>query len=68
MLQCVDLAKTLKSDKQKLKGSKVKDPPAPTYHYHEDSLHDLALRNHLLKGYEEFKVSSWPRQLCVRVH
>ncbi|TBU44016.1 hypothetical protein BD309DRAFT_893366 [Dichomitus squalens] len=31
-------------------------PPAIVYDYHDGSLHDLALRTHFQRGYEEFKL------------
>ena len=54
MMQCVDLAKTQKPNKSK--PAKGTDLPPPVYYYHEASVHDIALRNYLLEGYESFKV------------
>lgn len=65
MLQCVDLAKTQKPNKSKaVKGTNL---PQPTYYYHEESVHDLALRNYLLKGYESFKVRKLVSDSCALV-
>lgn len=56
-MQCVDLAKTEKPIKSKaVKGI---DLPSPAYYYHDESVYDLALRNFLLKGYENFKVKNY---------
>ena len=36
------------------------------YDYHEGSVKELALRAHLLRGYEQFKASSsWPIEECI---
>ncbi|TFK51618.1 hypothetical protein OE88DRAFT_1698645 [Heliocybe sulcata] len=44
--------KAREQDQSKGKGKEAE----PTYDYHDSSLHDLALRGHLLRGYELFKV------------
>ncbi|CAL1715011.1 unnamed protein product [Somion occarium] len=64
MHACLELARTPRPviTKGKDKGkSKIKDPvpskPETVYDYHDGSLHDLALRKHLLRGYELFKLT-----------
>ena len=65
--QCVDLAKTPRplppANKGKSKdkgksGAKAidKGESSVVYDYHDASVHDLALRAQVLRGYEEFKV------------
>ncbi|KAF8513472.1 hypothetical protein JB92DRAFT_3116387 [Gautieria morchelliformis] len=53
---CVDLAKTRKPKAKKSKAVKDTDLPPQGYYHHEESVHDLALRHYLLKGYESFKL------------
>lgn len=67
--QAVELAKTprtlLPKPKDKGKGNgkgkgKEKEKAStllPSYDYHEGSFHDYALRAHLLRGYEQFKLT-----------
>lgn len=60
-MQCVEVARTPKSSGDKGKGKgKEKEKAKPSelsgYEYHEASVHDLALRADILRGYERFKV------------
>ena len=68
-LKCFEVAKTprpppvstkSKSSSQSKSKGKEREAlrPAPIYDYHDSSLHDIALRAHLQRGYEEFKVGS----------
>lgn len=45
-------------EREKLKTPEIgkKDPSKPTYDYHEGSIHDVALRQDILRGYERFKL------------
>jgi len=62
----VDLAKspraTSRTSNAKAKSKKGKEPERdipeqPVFDFHDGSLHDLALREHLLRGYEQFKIT-----------
>lgn len=55
-------AKSRAKEKEKSKFPETgeKDPSQPTYDYHEGSIHDIALRQDILRGYERFKVSLRP--------
>ncbi|KAH9941515.1 hypothetical protein B0H21DRAFT_780155 [Amylocystis lapponica] len=66
---CFEVAKTPRSTQMKTKNkekAKVKGkgknkenvlPQEVTYDYHDGSIHDLALRAHILCGYEQFKLT-----------
>ncbi|KAJ8586900.1 hypothetical protein M405DRAFT_771033, partial [Rhizopogon salebrosus TDB-379] len=63
----IDLPKTPRSltskskekDKGKGKGKEKEQASTapPSYDYHDGSLHDYAIREHLLRGYEQFKLT-----------
>ncbi|KAI0077703.1 hypothetical protein K474DRAFT_1661283 [Panus rudis PR-1116 ss-1] len=57
---CIELAKTPRTIVNKSKGKgKNKEPPPKqetVYDYHDGSIHDNALRKHILRGYEQFKL------------
>ena len=61
--QAVELAKSPRPVADKGKGkqsskdkAKEKEREPPAYEYHDGSLHDSALRTHIQRGYEKFKV------------
>ena len=59
-LKCIELPKTprqpiAKGKKQDKKANKGKDQEV-IYDYHDGAIHDIALKTHLLRGYEQFKV------------
>ncbi|OCH87382.1 hypothetical protein OBBRIDRAFT_796262 [Obba rivulosa] len=62
---CIDLAKTPRPATVRGKG-KGKDKPstskpdAISYDYHDASVHDIAIREHILRGYEHFKLLHGP--------
>jgi hypothetical protein len=64
-VQCVEVAKVPRVPHGKTKGKEKekpkisdtgKDPSTPPYDYLEGSVHDVALRQDVLRGYERFKV------------
>ncbi|KAG1746656.1 uncharacterized protein EDB91DRAFT_1118237 [Suillus paluster] len=52
-----DKGKGKANDKGKGKEKEQASALQPSYDYHDGSLHDYALRAHLLRGYEQFKLS-----------
>ncbi|KIP08810.1 hypothetical protein PHLGIDRAFT_87678 [Phlebiopsis gigantea 11061_1 CR5-6] len=59
---CLELAKSprpipSKTTKGKGAGKAAVPPPQVVYDYHDGSIHDLALRARILRGYEEFKLT-----------
>lgn len=63
---CVELAKTPRpppankgksKDKGNKSGAKAADKSSVVYDYHDGSVHDLALRAQVLRGYEAFKLT-----------
>lgn len=43
-------------DKGKGKAKEEEQNQIPQLEYHDSTLHDFAIRTHLLRGYEQFKV------------
>ena len=77
MSQCYEVAKTprpppssakAKDPKGKAKGKQKDTSARPTvlYDYHDGSVHDIALRSHFQRGYEDFKVSAQNLLRCMQ--
>jgi hypothetical protein len=64
--QCIDvarIAKVLAKGKLKAKADKETTDTTTQYDYEDGSVHDGAVRAHILRGYERFKVRSRFRSL-----
>lgn len=68
VVQAIELAKTPRAptvnsktrDKGKGKAKDGEPTQAPQLEYHDGTLHDSAIRAHLMRGYEQFKVGFMP--------
>lgn len=68
IVQAIELAKTPRAatvnpktrDKGKGKAKDGEPSQAPQLEYHDGTLHDSAIRAHLMRGYEQFKVGFMP--------